>query len=279
MKVRDILPVWRIERLLDRIEQARRNKIQLFSQRMLNYNVAAARRHGVEAACHPGDLIYEFIVRHPSYKKKLQPAVDYYFDDGARSAKKIGDLIVNLGIQRNPVRLLEFASGYGCVTRHLAKNPDLTLVACDIHDQAIDFIRDELGVRSVLSAHLPENFALGERFDVVFALSFFSHMPRATFGRWIRALFCQLGSPGYLIFTTHGLASRKFLGNPEIPADGIWFIDLSEQSDLSTAEYGSSIVTEDFVEQQVLEQTGHAIFDYRHAFWWDHQDLWIVKNG
>jgi SAM-dependent methyltransferase len=279
MNVRDIVPLWRIVRLLDRMEQARRNKIRLFSQQMLNYNVAAARRHGVGAACHPRDLIYEFLVKHPSSKKRLKPAVDYYFDDGARSAEKIGNLIANLGIQRNPVRLLEFASGYGCVTRHLTKNPDLTLVACDIHDQAIDFIRDELGVRSVLSAHLPENFALGERFDVVFALSFFSHMPRTTFGRWIKALFSHLASPGYLIFTTHGLASRKSLGNPEIPADGIWFLKDSEQSDLSTAEYGSSIVTEDFVKQQVLEQTGQAIFDYKHAFWWAHQDLWIVKNG
>jgi hypothetical protein len=135
-----------------------------------------------------------------------------------------------------------------------------------------------MGVRSVLSAHVPEEFSLEEKFDVVFALSFFSHMPKSTFGRWMRALFSQLRCPGYLVFTTHGLASRQHHGNPEIPPEGIWFAERSEQGDLRTAEYGSSIVTEDFVTRQVYEQTGERIFNHQHAFWWDHQDLWIVQK-
>jgi hypothetical protein len=131
----------------------------------------------------------------------------------------------------------------------------------------------------MMSAHAPEDLALQGKFDVVFALSFFSHMPKTTFGRWIKALFAQLRAQGYLIFTTHGLASRKEFGNPEIPSDGFLFFEKSEQGDLSTAEYGTAIVTPDFVTSEVLAQTGRPIHDYRHAFWWDHQDLWIVEKS
>lgn len=84
--------------------------------------------------------------------------------------------------------------------------------------------------------------------------------------------------PGYLVFTTHGLASRKVYGNPEIPADSFWFRQNSEQGDLSKSEYGSTIVTPEFVTQEVRKQTGESILDYRHAFWWEHQDLWVVKK-
>ena len=245
---------------------------------MLECNVEAAQRHDVAAACHAQDFIYEYVMKHPGFAG-TRPAVDYYFDDGARSAAKFSEIVSQFDIQERPIHLLEFASGYGCVTRHLKKNPAFSLVACDIHEQAIEFLGTQLGVRSVMSAHVPEQLSLGEKFDVIFALSFFSHMPRSTFGRWLTALFSHLDSPGYLVFTTHGLASRKQHGNPEIPADGFFFTAMSEQGDISTAEYGSTIVTPDFVRREARERTGEEVFDYKHAFWWNHQDLWVVKKN
>jgi len=151
-------------------------------------------------------------------------------------------------------------------------------VACDIHPQAIDFLTRELRARAVISAHQPEGLTLGEPFDAVFALSFFSHMPRATWGRWVRALFSHVKPGGYLLFTTHGMASRGWHDNPEIPSDGFWFKPTSEQHDLDTAEYGATIVTPEFVTREVRAQTGEDIFEHREAFWWEHQDLWIVKK-
>jgi len=275
MRVRDVLPIWRLERLQQRL---RDRSTRLFTAEMLKRNVEAAQRHNVESACHAEDFIYAYVVKHPGFAN-IRSAVDYYFDDGARSAAKLGEIVDKLPLQQRPVHMLEFASGYGCVTRHLRNNPNLSLVACDIHEQAIDFLRTKLGVRSMMSAHVPEDLAIEDKFDVVFALSFFSHMPKATFGRWIKALFAQLRTPGYLIFTTHGLASRKLHREPEIPSDGFWFSEKSEQGDLSTAEYGTAIVTPDFVTNEVLAQTARGIHDYRHAFWWDHQDLWIVEKN
>jgi hypothetical protein len=96
----------------------RERKLQLFSKEMLICNREAAQRHGVEAACHEKDFIYQFVVRR---FRAIKPAVDYYFDDGARSAGQLATIIDQLQIGKQPVSLLEFASGYGCVTRHLKR--------------------------------------------------------------------------------------------------------------------------------------------------------------
>jgi SAM-dependent methyltransferase len=263
MRLHEIRGIWRIRRFLQRRAQRKQNKI-------------AARRHNVEAACHREDFIYRFAMTAFG-PWRTKSAVDYYFDDGFRSAQQFADLVKPFGIAP-PVRVLEFASGYGCVTRHLKKNPDLSLVACDIHPQACEFIQDKLSVPCVVSKHVPEEITFDRKFDVVFALSFFSHMPRSTWGRWIKALFTALDSPGYLVFTTHGLASLESHGSPELPADGFYFAAKSEQDDLSKAEYGSTIVTPAFVRAEVLEQTGMPIFDYKLAYWWGHQDLWVVRK-
>src|SRR2546425_660761 len=141
MRVRDILPVWRLERF---IEHRRNRRTRFFTEEMLRYNIEAAQRHGVEAACHPQDFIYEFVVRHMSFSS-IKQAVDYYFDDGARSAEKFRAIVRDLMFPEHRLHILEFASGYGCVTRHLKKNQAWSLVACDIHSEAVEFLRSKLG--------------------------------------------------------------------------------------------------------------------------------------
>ena len=94
-----------------------------------------------------------------------------------------------------PIKLLEFASGYGCVTRHLKKNPAYDVVSCDIHPQAVDFLSSRLKVKAIQSVHTPEEFATVDKFDVAFATSFFSHMPKSSFGRWLKALYNSLAAP------------------------------------------------------------------------------------
>src|SRR5262249_12403419 len=152
-----------------------------FTQEMLNLNQAAAKRHGVESMVHPQDFIYWFCATHPSWT--IEQGIEYYFWDGGRSARHLAEGFSGLGLCATPpVNLLEFASGYGCVSRHLKKTPQLELFSCDIHPAATNFISDRLGVRSALSNSVPEHFCPAEKFDVVFALSFFSHMPRSSFG-------------------------------------------------------------------------------------------------
>jgi hypothetical protein len=75
---------------------------------------------------------------------------------------------------RGSISLLEFASGYGCVTRHLVKDEDINLVSCAIHPQAISFLKDEFKVKAVLSRSIPEEVDLGGLYDASLCTVVFS---------------------------------------------------------------------------------------------------------
>jgi hypothetical protein len=88
-----------------------------------------------------------------------------------------------------PIALLEFASGFGCVTRHLKKAlPRSTIAACDIQPAAIRFLRERIDTEAIQSNAVPEQLNVGRMFDVVFALS--RALAAATrIGRDVRWLF------------------------------------------------------------------------------------------
>src|SRR5205807_218728 len=99
---------------------------------------------------HPDDMVWQFINAHASFAD-ASAATHYYFDDGRNSAAELAALIDRHVASDRP-SLLEFAAGYGCVTRHLAHQlPGSRIVSCDIHSQAIEFIQDRLGGQGILS--------------------------------------------------------------------------------------------------------------------------------
>src|SRR4029450_1002519 len=80
---------------------------------------ALAARYGVVADLHPQDFIWHFIRTHPGFATE-EAALTYYFSDGARAAQTRAALLSDWHAGPAPYALLEFAAGYGCVTRHLA---------------------------------------------------------------------------------------------------------------------------------------------------------------
>ena len=136
---------------------------------------------------HEHDFIFQFLAKLPTYQGEGK-AVAAYLAGGRDSAMRLRGLIVE-DLGRDDVSLLEFAAGYGCVTRYLREVlPRAEITACDIHDEAVRFIEDRFRVKAVSSISDPDKLSLGRKFDVVFALSFFSHMPKHSWTRWLRAL-------------------------------------------------------------------------------------------
>jgi SAM-dependent methyltransferase len=240
-----------------------------------------ATQYSVAPDVHSDDLLWQFLTVHPSLPEPTQVA-DHYFRDGAESARKLGLILMDhlpAAAAGLPYTLLEFASGYGMVTRHLPiALPKAEIVSCDIHSEAVEFIRHRLGSRAILSRHLPEELSLEREYDAVFALSFFSHMPERTFGRWLGALYRGVKPGGILVFTTHGLGTWPIFGSPVIPENGFWFKASSEQGDLDSEEYGSTISTPEFVRGELDRYTGAPILEFRNSYWWGHQDLYVVAR-
>lgn len=239
-----------------------------------------AAHTGVLPDIHLDDFIFRFLIENPSFDS-LESAVRYYFFDGRESAHKLFDLLGSLGFSEAEGRLsiLEFASGYGCVSRHLkTRIGSEALLTCDIHEQAVSFIRERMGLDAMLSSSRPADFRCDRSFDVVFALSFFSHMPRATWSDWLSALYATVERRGVLLFTTQGRMSAKYFGDPDVSEDGFWFLADSEQKDLDVAEYGQTIVTEEFVRKELLATIGREPELFREGYWWGHQDLYVVRR-
>lgn len=107
---------------------------------------AAAAKFAVAADIHAEDFIFHhhIHIQSDSSRSRARPVVaDHYFTDGNQSALKLDALVRQHHPQAGARRLslLEFTSGYGCVSRHLRKMAErYELVACDIHPQAISFL-------------------------------------------------------------------------------------------------------------------------------------------
>jgi SAM-dependent methyltransferase len=230
-----------------------------------------AASFGVATAVHPNDHIWNFVLHHPGFASPAA-AIEYYFTDGAKSARHFRELAGECPT------VLEFAAGYGCVTRHLALAPGLQVTACDIHREAVGFLRDEIGVRAIVSDPCPEMFAPAGEYDAVLALSFLSHMPLSTWARWLVCLTRPLVIDGRLVFTTHGLSSRVHFGDPELPESGFWFRPSSEQSDLPGSEYGQTITTPEFVRAVIATLPWMRLDACHAADWWGHQDTWVLRK-
>jgi SAM-dependent methyltransferase len=145
-------------------------------------------------------------------------------------------------------RLLDFASGYGRVTRFLVRDvPPGRVWVSDISAAAVEFQRRQFGVHGFVSAARPEELACGERFDCILVSSLFTHLPEATFLSWLRRLWELLAPGGVLAFSVHD-ASVLPPGR-QLPASGLLFEASSESASLAGAEYGSTWVSEGFVRE------------------------------
>lgn len=242
----------------------------------------AAAPAGVVAQLSEYDQLLGFLINIPSLTPKL--AVEAYLAGGAVDAQRLVAVLRRLDLLGKNARILEFASGYGRVTRHLVTLlPAETLAASDIHPAACELLRSTIGVRAYQSTTVPEELAIAEKQDFVFALSLFSHLPLETQGRWVKQLYDLLAPGGYLMFTTHGdFAMRKqpeFFGQDFDKVKGFGYRTESDQSDLAAADYGTAVVTMPFIYNLVGEYVADAeIISFSSAAWFDLQDEWVIRK-
>ena len=235
------------------------------------------KRNNEFIAIHHDDFIFKFCENNPLFTNDLALAVDYYINDAKDAAQKLKQLCANYFPKQDKLSLLEFAAGYGRVTRHICKER-FCVTACDIHEDAVSYMHDNIRVKAMQSTPLPEDFPSDIKYDVVFALSFFSHMPDKTFGRWISALFRQVIPGGILIFTTHGkISNENFLMLASKDQDFI-FLPSSEQDDLQNTEYGTTVSLYSYVDRICRDFIDAAPTEYHEGFWWTHQDVYVIKK-
>jgi SAM-dependent methyltransferase len=233
-----------------------------------------AVRYNVPADIDPTDHIFWFLHAHPAIGPS---AAEHYYSDGRDCAVKLRKLIEE-HLASASVNILEFASGYGRVTRHLPNIlPEATCTACDIHDAAVRFV-SRFGIEAVQSCEMPEEFDLGRTFDVVFALSFFSHAAPPIWARWLRRLIEHTAKGGLTIFTTHGERSRSQVVPGSTPGSEFVFLPHSEQPDLPTEQYGTALTPLPFVYAQIAALETSRLIKFEEGYWWGHQDVYVMRR-
>jgi SAM-dependent methyltransferase len=106
---------------------------------------------------------------------------------------------------RDYPRWLDFGCGCGRVARHLTGSPPVErLSGVDVDAAQVQWLRRHLpGDYAAMSAAPPLAFALGS-FDVVYAISIFTHLNEREQFAWLEELRRVLAPGGLLIATTHG---------------------------------------------------------------------------
>jgi SAM-dependent methyltransferase len=153
------------------------------------------------------------------------------------------------------VRLLDFASGYGRVTRFLVREvpPERVWVA-DVYAGGVRFQEERFGVHGIVSTIRPEDFACAERFDAILVTSLFTHLPDERFVAWLRVLLGLLAPGGMLAFSAH--SPQVLPPGVTMPEGGIFFAETSESDSLAKSDYGSTWVTEGFVRSALDRAVG-----------------------
>lgn len=235
-----------------------------------------AEMMGLNCQISPQDDIFHFFAGHPT---SVNPLRDY-FADGWRTLSELMLLLEKVDQPLSKVQhFLEFASGHGRFTRHLAKAIGTEAVTVsDVVEDSVQFSTQTFGVKGFVSTTEPEQVVWPQRYDVVFVLSLFTHLPLKSWGRWLSHLYQSVQPGGVLVFTTHGLeaqARQQVAMNEE----GFRFFPSSESNAIESQEYGTTFTSDAFVRSQIAQTVGleHLQLFAPTAFW-NYQDAYIIAK-
>jgi SAM-dependent methyltransferase len=211
----------------------------------------------LELAIDARDEMLEFLAGF--YDGDREQALFHYFRSGASIAASLEQILRwRFGEPAGIGKLLDFASGYGRVSRFLVREiPPQRVWAADVYAGGVRFQEERLGVHGIASTVQPERFSCAERFDAILVTSLFTHLPEERFRQWLRVLLGCLAPGGMLLFSTH--SPELLPPGVEMPAEGFCFRETSESRTLDTSDYGSTWVTEEFVSAALEQAAGPGV--------------------
>jgi len=221
---------------------------------------------------HPDDDIFRFFARDGQSSNPVRA----YLADGWRT---LSELMVLLERLERPLlkteSMLEFASGFGRFTRHLAPLLPGRLTCSDVLPGSAGFAREQFGVEAFESSFEPETLAFPQRYDLVFVLSLFTHLPVSDWQRWLKALSEAVNPGGLLLLSFHNEQVAEDYG-VEFD-DGCFFVASSESPSLDPDHYGTTLTTRAVIEREIVEALGVEPVLYQPLAFWVGQDAVAIR--
>ena len=227
-----------------------------------------------ELAVHPDDEMLGF-ARAGRAGERDAALAEYLWNGRWIADTVLGLVEARFGSARRCERMLDFACGYGRLTRWLAAElgPGRVVVS-DILAPAVDFQRERFGVEGFVSTARPEELPCAERFDLVWVGSLFTHLPEPAFRGWLARLAALVGERGLLAFTTLDMSLSP--EGRDVGGAGHRFAPISESRVLDTDAYGTAWVTAHYVARTVAALPGSWQHRRLARGVCDYQDLILV---
>lgn len=229
------------------------------------------------------DLMFHYSLLHVG---NILPAFESYLAVGHQGFTIIRDTAQQAFGGFDPTgNVLDFASGYGRITRFLIREhqPEKVWVS-DIKEKAVNFQKKYFGVNGFPSTYQPEVMEVSERFDLIFVGSLFSHLPKSTFSAWLVKLKSLLTERGILAFSVHDISLFGVPGEPSTEhfifhpsSEDITFSEVEDHIDKSS-EYGVTYCSEFFVSNLCKQLFGDISIQRVPKLFGGLQDMYFISK-
>ena len=234
----------------------------------------------VSREVHPECEMYAYAL---SQIKDKDMTLSYYLHGGEMLARGLLNVLSELGMLPQEKTILDFACGYGRVTRWFPLLFKETTCS-DLSPEMMEFNARAFGVRTLLSTLHPEDFA-SPAFDVVFVFSLFTHLNKDVWPQWYRVLAGKVAPGGLFVFSTHSyelmeqLSPGRLRRNRDRGDDFVFWEANETGGRLNPRVYGGNVVTPAFVMEVNRRQAGLEFYKHFTMGQFDqYHDIYVFRN-
>jgi SAM-dependent methyltransferase len=190
------------------------------------------------------------------------PSHDYFLRSGRAQAAFIRSLVERNGVLLEQLgAVLDFGCGCGRVTRWWSGLDGPEVDGCDYNPELARWCaRNLLFMQATVNGIEPPLPYPGGRFDLAYALSVFTHLPRALERKWLRELERIIRPGGLLFLTTHGEFYAELLSRDERAAFARGE-PVTHFRELPGTNLCATYHPHDYVARQMLAGTGLELVD------------------
>lgn len=212
------------------------------------------------------------------YRVAGTPEVRWFLQGGALAAQSIRGVLQKAGVGMESLSaLLDFGCGCGRVIRYWSGLPG-AVQGCDLRGELVHWCQENLTFGRFAANSIDPPLPYGEdAFDLVYALSVFTHLDERRQQAWTSELWRVLKPGGFLVFTTHGARYQA-----ELPRDLAEQFARGELVVRRGEDAGSNVCgayhPEHYVRETLAAGWDVLAFEAEGAQGNPHQDLWMLRK-
>lgn len=215
----------------------------------------------------------------------------HYLATGRDALRIIVAALVSAG-RMPPRRILDFPSGSGRVTRHLAAMfPHSEIGAGDLYGYHFNYCAEQFGATPIPSSDGLDDLDIGE-WDLIFSGSLLTHLPIEQFRAALRFMIWSLAPGGIAVVTLEGrhalhIQDHKWkfiddeafdIARAQYHQSGFGFVGYGDEfmgNFQRNSSYGITLVQPWWIMTEICHTQDVRVLGFQERAWDDHQDVLV----